>query len=47
MRLYPWQEGSLGTGSQAPVLPVGLDPFYLTLISTQYIDCLAVPVGAK
>lgn len=45
MRLYRWQEGSLGTGSQAPLLPVGLEPFYLTLISTQYIDwlCLREP----
>lgn len=33
-------------GDRLLVLPVSLDPFYLTL-TTQYTDCLAVPVGAK
>lgn len=40
------RKGAWAQEARILVLPVSLDPLYLTL-STQYTDCLAVPVGAK
>lgn len=41
------RKGAWAQEARLLVLPVSQDPHYLTLISTQYTDYLAVPVGAK
>lgn len=46
-RLTHGRKGTWAQEARLLVLPVSLDALYLTLISTQYTDCLAVPMGAK